>query len=328
MTNQNTRITFWILLLAASGLAVICTLFSGIFSSDPVVASQREAAAALSAVAGCVVQTDESGHVITVRARGPAFTDAVAARLQELPDLRSLQLPDCEITNEVLEFIASLSRLERLHLNSTGVTSAGLTHLTQLSNLTELVLADCELDDGGMKMVAQLNSLRILNLDGTNVTDEGLEHLAALQNIEKLYLGGTEVEGTGFAKFDSHDDLIHLSLPDTRLTEKGLSSLKNLRGLQVLYLDGVKFTAPMLQRLMDVAVESFPQLTGLFLSRTLLEDESVDTLMALANMPGLAIVRLDETRISKQAFLRLAKTTPDIRYMVDYPASNDPDARD
>ena len=327
MKHQQNRIVLSVLLLAAAAAVVVYTLFPDIFLTDRFASSQRESAETLMA-AGCQLDTDDSGRVISVKAHGLEFTNALAARLQELPDLRQVQAPKSVLQDETLRILGSLSNLETLHLSSTAVTAGGLAHLTQLTKLRELVLGDCRIDDSDTEWIAQIGSLRTLNLDRTDVTDEGLKVLAALQNLEKLYLGGTQIQGTGFARFTGHDGLLYLALPDTPLTEEGLSSLKNLGRLQQLYLDGVKFTAPLLQKLMDVAIESFPDLRVLFLSRTPLTDESVDTLTALAEMPELSLVSIHDTGISHQAFFRLEDSTPDIRYMVSYPASNEPNASD
>ena len=70
----------------------------------------------------------------------------------------------------------AIATLERLHLEKTKITDAGLAHLKDLGNL------------------------EYLNLYGTAVTDAGLEHLKGLKNLKKLYVWQSQVTDAGIAK--------------------------------------------------------------------------------------------------------------------------------
>ena len=69
-----------------------------------------------------------------------------------------------------------LKSLEKLHLERTKVTYAGLEHLKGLENL------------------------KYLNLYGTGVTDAGIDHLTGLKNLERLYVWETKVTEAGIEK--------------------------------------------------------------------------------------------------------------------------------
>ncbi|MCE9557302.1 MAG: hypothetical protein K8T91_28470 [Planctomycetes bacterium] len=83
---------------------------------------------------------------------------------------------DFKVRDRDMELLRSLSSLEWLWLNYTGVTDAGLAHLTHLKNLDTL------------------------DLEYTRITDAGLEHLTGLSNLKELRLRGTQVTAAGVAR--------------------------------------------------------------------------------------------------------------------------------
>lgn len=323
MNNQQTRkphrIVLGLTIIAIAGVAI----FPLIPTRTGVVSSQQPAIDAFNSVTACKLRMDDDGRVTHLAARGPEVTDAVAVHLKELTNLQSLQLQQSTISDSTLEVIGGLSQLESLHLHETEITSEGLKHLTGLQNLTELLVPKCRIGDDGLGVLAQIQSLRMLNLSETDVTDQGLKELKALASLETLNLGGTDVNGSGFSDFTVQKKLTHLSLPDTAVNQDGLANLTCFPELQLLYLDRVAIDEEMLVRLMELVTGSFPRLTGLFLSGTPLTDDSTETLTALAGMPELAVVNLNNTLITKPAFKRLATATPQISYIVDYSEGED-----
>ncbi len=91
-------------------------------------------------------------------------TDAHLADLCELRRLTALGLGATQISDNSLRTVGRLHWLERLSINATTVTDAGIRHLESLSNLRELYLRECP-----------------------NITDEGVARLRkALPNC-KIY---------------------------------------------------------------------------------------------------------------------------------------------
>ncbi len=287
--------------------------------SDAVIPSQQGAIDAILAALPVKFTTDDDGRVTKLIARGPDMTDAVAAHLQELPDLTDLQLEGSAIGSDGLQVIGGLHKLQSLRLAGTKITAGDLHHLADLKSLQQLFLSDCPVGDEGLEALQELDGLQLLDLDKTQVTDEGVRLLGGLASLEKLYLTGTQVTGAGFGEFPDTSALALLKLNDTRLTAEGLDALRRFANMQMLYLEGVKLDDVLLVQLMDVVTGSFPRLSGLFLARNKpLTDASVEPLMALAEMPDLGLVDLSGTQITKPAFKRLATETPEIRYQVNY----------
>jgi hypothetical protein len=90
-------------------------------------------------------------------------------------------------TNTTLAEVGRLNHLQKLWLDFTQVTDAGLVHLQGLTNLSTLTL------------------------NGTQVTDAGLVHLKGLTNLSDLWLNGTQVTDAGV-------DELKRSLPSLRIS--------------------------------------------------------------------------------------------------------------
>ncbi len=85
------------------------------------------------------------------------------------------------ITDDALEHISKLERLELLHLfEAVQISDRGLAHIAKLRNLRELIIGSGDSDESGVQ-------------DCMNVSDEGLANLYALTNLEYLSLNTTEV---------------------------------------------------------------------------------------------------------------------------------------
>ncbi len=143
--------------------------------------------------------------------RGVMFhkgSDAIVMRddlraLSRVGSVKWLALDGFEdIGDEHLDYIARLTRLERLYLARTAVSDAGLRHLSGLANL------------------------RYLSLAGTGITDAGLTHLRSLGKLEMLELCETAVSDAGIVELNRLKKLGNLYLYKTRVTKKGLEQLR------------------------------------------------------------------------------------------------------
>ena len=115
-----------------------------------------------------------------------ANPDAIIEQAAQLPHLRLVKLPACQISDKSLEPLQQLGRLEWLELFSTPVS------------------------DDGMKTVATLKSLKILDLRGTKVTDACIPCITALPKLERLNVGDTAISAAGL-------EAIQKALPNCRI---------------------------------------------------------------------------------------------------------------
>jgi hypothetical protein len=128
---------------------------------------------------------DDNGYITTVRMQTPEFTDASMVHVEDLKELRELDL------------------------GYSGITDAGLQQLRHAPRLEGLVLSPLN-SDAGLECVAALASLETLNLNGTRVTDKGLVHLYELGNLRQVLLYNTKVSDEGVQR-------LRQALPNCRI---------------------------------------------------------------------------------------------------------------
>jgi Leucine-rich repeat (LRR) protein len=140
---------------------------------------------------------DELTQLREVDLRRTRTTDAGLAHLKGLIRLEALDLQRTEISDAGLVNLEGLTNLEALCLSHTHITDAGLASLKGLTRLQMLDLQSTEVSDSGLINLAELNRLRSLYLIHTNVSDAGLAHLKGLVQLKSLYLAGTKISDAG-----------------------------------------------------------------------------------------------------------------------------------
>lgn len=155
---------------------------TGIFALDTTPPDSMDVAQ-LASLGVSVTPLAENEPYLQVRCVDPE-TCTDASGLQEALDPLSaniawLDLGRSPVGDDLVEVIADLPHLTRLHLQQTSVTDAGLAHL------------------------GNLEFLEYLNLYGTAVTDSGLVHLESLPALNSIYLWQTEVTDAGVTRLQS-----------------------------------------------------------------------------------------------------------------------------
>ena len=80
-------------------------------------------------------------------------------------------------SNNDLSHVAHLESLERLWIEDTAVTDAGLSHLKGLTRLTFLSLSHTNVSDAGLVHLRGLSQLEDIDVQGTQVTAAGIREL-------------------------------------------------------------------------------------------------------------------------------------------------------
>jgi hypothetical protein len=120
--------------------------------------------------------------------------------LRHLPTtLSTLRLAVTPVTDNGLQHLKRMTRLQSLTLNSTNITDAGLAHVAHLTILQELALSDTKITDAGLRTLKGMRKMRRLDLSGTRVTDEGMKFLSAMTDLETLDIRQTQVTDKGVA---------------------------------------------------------------------------------------------------------------------------------
>lgn len=93
-------------------------------------------------------------------------------------DVKAVGLNCKPATDETLEQLASLRKLEVLDLTCSKITDKGLKHLKFMKKLSYLRLDSTETSDAGLVYLQDLKQLKELLLIDTRVTDDGVAELS------------------------------------------------------------------------------------------------------------------------------------------------------
>lgn len=109
---------------------------------------------------------------------GSGLEPGSLAALASSTTLTDLKLEQYAFDDDVRAELGSLARLQRLDLQATEITAAGLTPLTRLPVLRELNCSHCpDLDDEAIPLLAQMKHLRVLNVASTRITSADAQRL-------------------------------------------------------------------------------------------------------------------------------------------------------
>ncbi len=183
------------------------------------------------------------------------FDDDASIPLEDLPDLRSLQIFEgikggdlfhitslhgleelfvYDAKDAELPSLKPLSKLRQLSLISPQVTNAGIENIGGLSNLEILELPCVKLTDAGLQQLKSLPRLKTLNLAQSRITGAGLACLAASDGLETLSLSSTRLDDAGMANLRLFPNIESLDLAGTDIGDDGLANLENLRQMRSL----------------------------------------------------------------------------------------------
>jgi Leucine Rich repeat len=242
--------------------------------------------------------------------RNDKVTDDWLKRLSGASTLQRLDLANCSIQGEGLQYIAGLTALRELNLTLTPVKDDALKHLGGLTELRSLGLASTQcngtgfvhlkalkklenvnfhftpLNDDGLRAIAQVPINGRLWFAHTKFTDEGAASLANLTQLKRCGLGSTAKGSSGEAvaaltKLPLED----LSLLDNQATPAGVghaAKIATLRRLDVSHGPTVKDESMPL-------VAQMPVLEEFKLGSALITDEGLRALGASKSLKKLSL---------------------------------------
>lgn len=158
---------------------------------------QREATAVFQAAGGSV----------DTRTSGPRWMRYLAGD-KYFQDVVGVDLGDCQVTDECLEWLTRLPHVETIVIggHSPGRLT-GIAHRAGLLNVEYLNLNNTKVSDDGLSILRDMTRLKTLWLNNTGITDEGLEHLKGLHTLTVIWLVNTHTTDEGV-------EALRDSLPD------------------------------------------------------------------------------------------------------------------
>ncbi len=138
--------------------------------------------------------------ITTLTVNSRAITEEGLLHLTRFRTVSDLNMSHTAFAGEQFAVLHELQRLNRLFLDGSQVTDAGLNHLAGHKSLTSVELRLSQrITDDGLKALAEIPGLTYLGLAGTKITDKGLQHLTGAKKLKSLRLHGTKVTPEGVA---------------------------------------------------------------------------------------------------------------------------------
>ncbi|HEY9732313.1 MAG TPA: protein kinase [Drouetiella sp.] len=132
--------------------------------------------------------------------------------IAKLGNLKALRVQDDRLSNDAIDTIVKLPRLEYLTISHNGgINDDGIAKLMELKNLKSLRMSSMRISDDGVRNIDRLKQLRTLDLSGTNITDKTLFKLKDLP-LQELFLSSTNVTDEGVRQLTKCGMLDRLAL--------------------------------------------------------------------------------------------------------------------
>jgi hypothetical protein len=201
--------------------------------------------------------------------------------------ITGLSVPGKGLTAEDCKEIAAIATLTQLGLDGEAVDDEHLKLLAGLTGLQNLSVNGCSFGDDGFRVIAGFTRLKSLALfhharNNPAFTGDGLAQLASLPEFESLTLAGANVGDAAIKAITRLPHLTGLRLWHNVETVDGLKALAGMTSLKRLTLG---------QRLAGRPAKPASLSDG--------------ALPAIAAIPGLEELSLQEARLSGEALLAL-----------------------
>ncbi len=105
------------------------------------------------------------------------FSDAAIRSIPPLPELTSIGLAYCHVTDEIMPDLAKHHRLVEAGLRYTQITHEGILRLEQPERWEWLSLSELKMDDRVLPALAKMKNLKSLHIDQTDISQMGFQWL-------------------------------------------------------------------------------------------------------------------------------------------------------
>ncbi len=257
-------------------------------------------------------------------ASNEALGDAALQAASRIKSLRDLSAAGCQVTDDGVKPLASMTQLTALSLSGNRLTDAGLSSLAGMTNLTNLDLSGTlwvnshmQITDQGMKQLSRLTELRELSVSGRGIAISGAG--LSFPRLQSLALGGEQVTDAALDSITQCRDLRRLTLSWTDISDSGLKRIAGLGELRYLMLDSDRITGAGIAFL-----QGLPKLEYLQLRVTLLTDEALRHLSQIKSLTridlwgGVGAPFQNSGQIITIEGLQQLKNLPRLRYLTIY----------
>ena len=190
------------------------------------------------------------------------------------------------------------------------------TDYAQIRKLDHLKTLSCGLglDDAGLKALAGLPALEQLSTNGMTASDEGVRALAACKALRSIafFHPGKSFSGTGLAALAAIQSLERLTVAgSSEFADEGMAAVAQITHLKEFRTWHSGATTEGVKKL-----QALKELKSLTIGQRLANKPPVtlsdDTVAALAEMPSVEMLSMQEARLSLSALSRL-KQLPNLK---------------
>jgi len=229
-----------------------------------------------------------------------------------MPKLKVLLMNEASLNDDGLRALAKSKNLERLQIDGTGVTDAGIAALAS-TNIDDLSMDRVSLTDEGLKSIGQLKNLRRLLVSGTNITDSGLKYIKHLP-IKKLHIEACGITDEGMRNMPGIDiidpttkrrqsTLQRIYLGQCAVTIDGFKAIKGAP-LENLLLSG---SPGINDDCINFIAKTWPKMTLLIINDTGATKNSIASISSMKNLEELGVASLGLSDEDVLPLLKLPK---------------------
>lgn len=231
------------------------------------------------------------------------------------PEMSRLRLRGASVTDESLERLSGLARLEYLDIDSAVLGERGLKSLSKLPSLRVLTLKNCSPADRSMQSLADFPKLNYLGFENCSISDALLSSLTQSPDLS-ISFSNCSLSDANLTSLHGARSSVNLNLSRTDVTEEGILAIReanpawsvsfNVRSpAQIPQMD-IKGHIPSIQKLPHVdrltfhgsltsdatlaALKDARSLVSLELRHCSVTDAGLQYLMPLQNLQSLQII--------------------------------------
>ena len=157
------------------------------------------------------------------------LVDEDIAMLAELRALKWLRISGSKyLTVECIKELVKLRKLRELHASSLPISNNELELLLEIPKLDCLSLGNTKIDDDGMDMLVNKGGFILLDLSGTSITDRGISKLCQMATLMSLDISNTKITDECIFHLSALNQLHTLNVRNTFISSEGLKALVDL----------------------------------------------------------------------------------------------------
>lgn len=165
--------------------------------------------------------------------------DALLAKISEFDALVSLSIAG-SFTDDALDNLKKLPKLERLEISSSKLTDSALAKLAVLGSLKHLDIQSLQIRNGDLSEISKLAKLEILKLPSfKTIGDDQIAQIRAISTLRYLKASGASISDQGLKEIAQLKALRFLDISGSPISDEGLVVLGTLPELNCITLDGI-----------------------------------------------------------------------------------------